>query len=51
MFIRDIGGLPAAGGLDDAIGSLGSFLQRPKSDGTVLPVYNLGGNAVLCSGT
>lgn len=43
MFIRDIGGLPAAGGLDDAIGSLGSFLQRPKSNGTVLPVYNLGG--------
>ena len=42
MFIREIGGLPAAGGLDDAIGSLGGFLQRPKSDGTVLPVYNPG---------
>ena len=43
MFIQEIGGLPSAGGLDDAIGTLGGFLQRPLTTGATPPVHNPGG--------
>lgn len=40
LFIQEIGGLPSAGGLDDAIGTLGGFLQRPLTTGATPPVHN-----------
>jgi ATP-dependent helicase YprA (DUF1998 family) len=45
LYINHLGGLPIDGGLDDVLGQVGSFLQRPFTDGTISNVFAPGWSA------